>query len=296
LKCSYFVLHSSLSPFEPEKCALSDLDLHAPKPSRAETVVELRRLLSRIEGVPKEEGRLSFSLPALDAHLPQAGLAFGALHEIGPETEADLPAAFGFMLALLGRVPAGGPLLLVLSEKLARCGRPHGHGLAGLGLDPARVILVETRNDSEALWATEEALRSGVPGAVASAPGARLDLKASQRLLHAARDSALPLLLVKAAGTAGAPTAATRWRIGAAPAASDRFGLIAAPRWRVALERCRNGRPGEWMLEFDHVTHRFGLAAPVAGASVSRSGTAEDKRRSGAAEERNGGAARKRAG
>jgi protein ImuA len=269
------------TPFEPEKCALSDLD-PAPKPSRTETVVGLRRLLSRLEGVPKEEGRLSFSLPALDAHLPQGGLAFGALHEIGPETEVDLPAAFGFMVALLGRVPAGGPLLLVLSEKLARCGRPHGHGLAGLGLDPARVILVETRNDSEALWATEEALRSGVPAAVASAPGARLDLKASQRLLHAARDSALPLLLVKAAGTAGAPTAATRWRIGAAPAASDRFGLL-APRWRVALERCRNGRPGEWMLEFDHVTHRFGLAAPVAGASVSRSGAAESKKCSGAA-------------
>jgi len=235
---------------------------------RAAAVDELRRRLARMEGVPKEEGRLAFGLPALDTHLPRGGLAFGAVHEIGPETEADMPAALGFLIALLGRIPAGAPLVLIRSRTLRRIGTLHGHGLAALGLDPARAILIEPRTGPEALWATEETLRSAVPAAVASAIGDTLDLKAGQRLLHAARETRIPLLLLRPHGTGVVATATTRWRIAAAPGRRDRFGMMSAWRWRASLERCRNGRPGDWMLEFDHGTHRFGLAAPMAGASL----------------------------
>ena len=253
-----------------------------PKPSRAELVEDLRRKLARIEGTADAaEGRLPFGLPALDDRLPHGGLAFGAVHEIAPADEADLPAAFGFLLALLGRMPGRTPLLLVLaSKKLARCGQPHGHGICTLGLDPARLILTATADQTEALWTTEEAMRSRGPAAVACALGGRLDLKASQRLLHAARDARLPLLLLRPDGKS-VPTATTRWRIGTVPGPRDRFGMLSGWRWRVALERCRNGRPGDWMLEFDHATHRFGLAAAVAGASLARGGETQAFGRTG---------------
>jgi protein ImuA len=243
--------------------------------ARTAIVADLRRRLARMEGMPGDgEGRLPFDLPALDEHLPQGGLAFGAVHEVSPADEADLPAAFGFLLALLARLPGRTPLLFVIaSRKLARCGAPHGHGLDGLGLDPSRLTLVETADETEALWATEEAVRARGPAAVASVLGGRLDLKASQRLLHAARDAHLPLLLLRPSGES-VPTAATRWRIGAAPGGRDRFGMLSAWRWHVTLERCRNGRPGKWEVEFDHATHRFGLAAAVAGASLARGGAA----------------------
>ncbi|WP_072390723.1 hypothetical protein [Hyphomicrobium sp. CS1GBMeth3] len=238
--------------------------------SRDALVEDLRRRLARIEGLPDDgNSRLPFGLPALDNRLPQGGLAFGAVHEIAPASEADLPAAFGFLMALLARMPGPAPRLLVLaSKKLARCGRPHGHGLNTLGLDPARLILVETRDEAEALWATEEAIRARGPAAVAAALGGRLDLKSGQRLLHAARDANLPLMLLRPGGES-VPTAATRWRIAARPGLRDRFGLLSGWRWYAVLERSRNGRPGEWMLEFDHATHRFGLAAAVAGASLA---------------------------
>lgn len=244
---------------------------------RTEVVASLRRQLARMEGTPENgESHLSFGVSALDTRFPQGGLALGAVHEIVPaEAEADLPAAFGFLLALLGRMPGTTPLLLILSsKKLTRCGRPHGAGLNGLGLDPARLILVETADETEALWATEEAVRACGPAAVASVLSGKLDLKASQRLSHAVRDARLPLLLLRAGGET-IPTAATRWRIGAAPGAQDRFGMLEGWRWQVALERCRNGRPGSWMLEFDHATHRFGLAAAMAGASLARGSTAK---------------------
>jgi protein ImuA len=267
--------------------------------NRAAVVDALRRLLPRLESAAATARALPFGLAPLDAHLPQGALTVGALHEVAPLEPGDMPAAFGFLVALLARfVPSTRPLLFVApSHAFAEHGRPHGHGLARLGLDPARLILVETRNDKQALWALEEALRSTVPAAVGGAV-ARLDLKASQRLQLAAGEAGLPLLLlrkpahvpakwapVRRQGHApiheDASAAATRWRIGAAEAARDRFGLVERARWNVRLERCRNGRPGDWLVEFDHAAYRFSLAAPLADPALSRDAGAERLRRAG---------------
>jgi protein ImuA len=238
---------------------------------RAEVLEELRRLLPRREGSPGAgAGVFAFGVAVIDSHLPQGGLAFGVVHEVAPASEGDLPAAFGFLAALLGRMPREGPLVLVLPARgLARYGRPHGHGLNSLGLDPGRLILVETADERQTLWALEEALHSGAPVAVAGVVD-RLDLKTSQRLTLAAGACGRPLLLLRPARGFEAGAAATRWQVGAAKAARDRFGLIARWRWRLQLERVRNGRPGEWVVEYDHVAHRFSLAAALADPALPR--------------------------
>lgn len=239
-----------------------------PSGHRAEIVDELRRLLTQ-QGVAAEAGPLPFGLPAIDGHLPQGGLAGGALHEVVPEARGDIPAAFGFMAAMLSRIRPGAPLFLVTSPcGLATFGRPYGHGLNALGLDPARVILVAAPNATQALWAMEEALRSAALAAVAGMIG-KLDFRASQRLHIAAGETGRLLLLLRPPGMAS--VAVTRWRVAPAAALRDRFGLIARWRWQLKLERCRNGRPGQWIVEFDHATHRFSLAAALADPTLSRS-------------------------
>ena len=138
-----------------------------------------------------------------------------------------------------------------------------------LGLDPARLVLVETAHRRDTLWAIEEALRSGAPAAVAGVID-KLDLKLSQRLHLAATDCGLPLFLLRPAHNLESSAAATRWRVGTAEAARDRFGLFTRPRWHLRLERARNGRPGEWVVEYDHVAHRFSLAAALADPARAR--------------------------
>ena len=301
-------------------------------PDRALVREELRRLLP---GMGELRTALPFGLTALDSCLPDGGLPCGALHEIVPAREASIPAALGFLTALLahvtepkparanddqmippplrGRSPiadavcdqreggaarqrkitplpnpgehaigqrqAARPLFFILPRYgLRRHGRLHGHGLRALGLDPARFVLVETAHRRDALWAMEEALRSGAPAAIAGAID-KLDLKSSQRLHLAATENRLPLFLLRPASPAAhgegwASAAATRWRVGQAKAALDRFGLLARPCWRLRLERCRNGRPGDWLVEWDHVAYRFCLAASLADPAVSR-GAAE---------------------
>jgi protein ImuA len=267
--------------------------------NRAAVMAELRRLLPR--GLRKTLPLglplcLPLGLAAVDSHLPEGGLTCGALHEVVPKTEGSIAAAFGFIAAILGRLSRAYPLIFILPVYGLRPYRPHGrlhgHGLNALGLDPARLIVVETAHRKETLWAMEEALRSAAPAAVAGLIDT-LDLKTSQRLHLAATNAGLPLFLLRPAapslpspatgspprsrggvplggGWGGGSAAATRWRIGTAAAARDRFGLVTQPRWHLQLERCRNGRPGEWLVEYDHVAHCFSLAAALADFSRAR--------------------------
>ncbi|HEX8166516.1 MAG TPA: ImuA protein [Beijerinckiaceae bacterium] len=300
-----------------------------PAADRAAVVAQLRRLL------PAEArtgaASLPFGVPAIDTHLPGGGLARGALHEVTAAEAAAVPAAFGFVAALMGHAlraqeqaqplsspasrseaearkgdpcPGGvlGPLpgrlrrppgttvvsqrspesreaLLVLSRGAAGFGRPYGHGLVALGLSPGRLLLVEAESDVQVLWAVEEALRLRAVAAVAGWIGQKLDLKASRRLQAAAEGSGALLLVLRPPQAEEANAAATRWRVGAAPAARDRFGCMERWRWSLSLERCRNGRPGAWVVELSDA-HRFGLARPLAGPAVPESAEL-DLRRAG---------------
>lgn len=206
---------------------------------------------------------LPFGLPEIDERLPQGGLALGSLHEIAPDADADAPAALGFTLALIARhlARAEGEAVLVMGRGHPT---PYGHGLADLGLDPGRLLLFEVETDTEAYRAVEESLRAQGLRAVAGLVDAGLPLKQSRRLHLAAGRTDLLLLILRPAHGAQPNVAATRWRIAAAAAARDRFGCISCPRWRVHLDRCRNGRTGHWLLEWDHAAHRFGLAGTLA--------------------------------
>jgi protein ImuA len=247
--------------------------------SRAAVAEEFRRLLPRMEGL-RATNPLPLGVSEIDCCLPHGGLACGALHEVVPDAGAT-PAAFGFMTALLGWVSSqmqrspGRPVFLVLpAYGLRDYGRPYGRGLHALGLDPDGLILVETDHRKDTLWAMEEALRSRVPAAVAGVID-KLDLKTSQRLQLTAADCAVPLFLLRPAEILEASAAATRWRVGALPAARDRFGLITQPHWHLMLERCRNGRTGEWIVEYDHVAHRFSVATAMADPTFP-GGTGEE--------------------
>jgi protein ImuA len=270
-----------------------------PKPPLNDRLAALRKAVERLQpapvlGLPENDparpgprqGRIG---PAWGLPVP---LASGALNEV-VAAHPDRPAAFGFLLALtvLGLEACTGPAVFVATRRaLAEHGAPYGHGLARLGLDVDRLILVETGSDKDALWALEETLRSGAVATVAGTIAGGLDLTASRRLNLAAAPRRTPLLVLSGARAAGvaavANAAAARWRIAAAPAARDRFGAFEHCRWRVALERCRmgnhGGRPGDWpgdlLVEWNHVAHRFrvveGLAdrPPLASAGLRRAG------------------------
>lgn len=234
----------------------------SPKDRLARLRAELSAETSRAVAV------MPLGHPVIDAHLPCGGLSLGPPHEIVPAEPIDAIAALAFALALCARrlaeVP-GEALIASSGHPL-----PYGHGLASLGLDPGRLLLLEAGGDGEVFRALEAALHANCLSALIGLVGEGMPLKAGRRLQLAAETGEPPLLLVLRQAGMGLPNgAATRWRVAAAPAGSDRFGGLHAPRWRVRLERCRNGRGGSWLVEWDSAANRLHLPERLADDAAS---------------------------
>ena len=243
-------------------------------------LASLRQVIARIERrqIDTRDDPLSMKLSEIHDHLPGDGLAVGVLHEVVAAAYSDRASAFGFACALMVTAlrARSGPALLVMSERaLQDHGRPYAHGLRQLGIDLQRLVLIKTRTDKDAHWALEETLRSPArPCLVLAAVGGTLDLTVSRRLNLAAAVHSTPLVVIRPTGATGTTAAATRWRISSAIAGSDRFGGLGKNTWHARLERCRNGRPGEWLIEWTDDSHCFRLAesladrTPAAGAAI----------------------------
>lgn len=240
-------------------------------PPAAATVAALRDLVADRSASRAARGAVPFGIHDIDTRLAQGGLALGQLHEIAPAREGDEPAALGFALALIARHLARieGEVLVVAARGHPS---PYGHGLAGLGLDPGRVLLLEVEADRDAYRALEEGLRGRGLAALAGLVDAGLPLGQSRRLHLAAGETDRLLLVLRPARAESPNVAVTRWRVAAGKALRDRFGCIERPCWQVDLDRSRNGRTGHWLLEWDHAAHRFGLAGALAGHAAETGG------------------------
>ena len=251
----------------------------SPKPhSRIPEDLQARiRALER--GAVKAAGEgLPLGFPLLDAVLPRGGLPLSCLHEIAPlKPEWDDGPATGFCIALLRRLSGrfDGPVLwLASSDDL------YAPGLEASGLDPNRLIEGRAEGDQQVLWAMEEGLRSAALIAVVGEVAA-LDTKAARRLQLAAEAGGVTGFLLRRRGLAPRAgkhsVAATRWQVTAAPSeAFDGTGKTrSGPRWQVTLLRCRGGRPGSFLMEWDHAAGDFSLVTalrdgPVVPAAASR--------------------------
>lgn len=159
-------------------------------PIRAPTTVlaALRQRIQRLDGSARQRRAvLPFGVPAIDARLPDGGLALGALHEVagGGNGAIDGAAAALFASGIAART-RGRVLWCVTRQDL------FAPALAAAGLAPDRVIYVEAGDEKTLLACFEEGLRHGSQnnglGAVV-AEVARLSMTASRRLQLAAEGS-----------------------------------------------------------------------------------------------------------
>ena len=242
---------------------------------RTTLLQDLRAQVARIErrGAALGAATLSFGVPALDAALPEGGLARGALHEaFGAGADAGHGAAAApFAAGILAR--AGGPVLWV-SEHFDL----FAPALAGAGLGPERVLHVEAGRD--VLLAMEEGLRHpGLSGVVGEVFG-RLGLTASRRLQLAAEATGTIAFALRRsrkdsdAFLAEPSAAVTRWRVACVPSAPplrwapDTPGLGRA-RWRLDLLRARGGVPASWIVEACDAQGRLAVVADLADRSAA---------------------------
>jgi len=231
---------------------------------RSALVEELKAKIGKIErGRSAEAGALTLDGGgALDRALPWGGLARGALHEIAA---VEPGAGIAFAVALAARAAGLAGSLVWITTKLGEIetGLPYPPGLTTLGLDPARLIHVRAGRNVDALWAAEESLRAAKPAAVLIEAEA-VNLVAGRRLQLAAEAGGGIGLLLRSAKRKDASGALSRWQVAPAtapPTESARAG------WHLVLA-ARGAAPMEWpLVEWDHATHRFRVAAALSDRS-----------------------------
>lgn len=165
---------------------------------------------------------------ALDALLPGGGWPLGSLIEVGIAT----PGSGETALFLPVLAASSGRIVLVDPPFL-----PYAPGLADAGIGLTRLWWVRTGNARQRLWATEQALRSGVSAAVLCWPE-RLDPGQGRRLQLAAEAGAgLGLCFRPSRELEQASHAPLRLQL------SPQAG-----HWQIDLQKCR-GRTGGARLQ-----------------------------------------------
>jgi protein ImuA len=183
-----------------------------------------------------------------------AHLLAGGFHELHGASPGDEAVALAFALSLVARTPKSLCFCSMGGEAQER-GELYGHGLAALGIQPERMLMITAAKEKDLLWTLEEAVASSAFGAVIGslAPRERLyGFSASRRLKLRAAASRTPLFLLRHRSNGGATAAQGRWRVSALPSRSEGehagYALLGAPRLRLTLERMGGLPPQSWEM------------------------------------------------
>jgi protein ImuA len=186
---------------------------------------------------------LDLGLGPLRKAFPNASFPLGAIHEFVSVRPEETAATIGFMSGLLSILMASNGVTLWISS--SRMLFPPA--LKNFGVSPDRFIFIDVKNEKDALWALDEALKcSAVTAVVGELPN--MTFTHSRRLQLAVEESKVTgFLLRNQPRTIGTTACISRWQI--SPLPSDPIGDlpgIGFPKWRVHLQRIRNGKPGTW--------------------------------------------------
>ena len=228
-------------------------------------LTRLRHELAVIDGHDRLV-RLPLGIDSLDRALA-GGLALGRVHLLSGSMQTH-GAVSGFTIALLCMLqhhlfikkstnniqPVNypnqdmNPIIWCPASQRGGAGMLYGHGLAAAGLDPARLLIVDTPSPSRRLAALDDILRTeGLAAVVMEYDGLQKSadywMRLTRRAQLAAEQSGTTAFLL------GAPIAAsgfeTAWQIKPAPnfAMQSNPALVLRSVWDLTLHRARGGRP-----------------------------------------------------
>ena len=219
---------------------------------------------------------------ALDARLG-GGIAAAALHEIFAARSGDAASAAGFALLLAVRISGVKPIVWVREDRGERLGgRVHAPGLAELGIDPERLVIITAPDALAVLRAGADIVNCSAVGAVVIEPHGRasvFDLTASRRLTLAAARSGVTALVLRSDVEPLPSAAMTRWHVAASASAALEANAPGAPAFALRLLRHRGGvNEFEALVEWDRDRTAFRdarLSGGVPAFAVRRTAAAE---------------------
>jgi protein ImuA len=209
-----------------------------------------KRILELQHSVPGAgEKILPLGLGPLETAFPGHTFPRGAIHELISTTSENAACTTGFISVILARLMRqGGPCLWISTVPRRRVFAP---ALKTFGLEPDRVFFMDTQKPKDTLWAIEEALKCNAVSAVVGELS-ELSFNDSRRLQLAVERSHVTGFIHRfRPKNENSVACVSRWKISSlssvAPGSLPGPGF---PRWNVELSKVRNGKPGEWQVQW----------------------------------------------
>lgn len=218
-------------------------------PPKADIIARLQRDILQLGGIkpPVQDIAFKNGLQFLRQHLPQGSLPLGAIHEFICDAPEDAAATGGFINGLLATcIPLQGPVVWI-----SRRSAIFPPALKLFHIEPHNVVFIHPSNETEIMWVMEEALKCDSVSAVV-AEMKDLNFTQSRRFQLAVEKTKTTGFIINQQTKALTNNAClSRWKITSLPSElPDGMPGVGHPRWQVALQKIRNGKPGQWSIEW----------------------------------------------
>jgi len=217
--------------------------------TKADIIAQLQKDILPLQGfkTTSKNAAEDIGLGPIKYAFPNAKFPLGAVHEFMAASPEDAAATGGFVSGILASLMRKDGATIWISR--SRTIFPPA--LISFGIAPDKIIFIDLQKEKEMLWAMEEALKcDGLAAVVAEMP--ELSFTASRRLQLAVEQSGVTGFILRCnPHNVNTTACVTRWKITPLPSAfTDDMPGVAFPRWNVYLLKVRNGKPGNWQVEW----------------------------------------------
>jgi protein ImuA len=213
-------------------------------------IEELQRQISGMENNRTSlRQELSLGLGPLEGAFQGKVFPRAAIHEFISFSSQQAACTSGFISVVVGKLMKNDSVCVWVSTKPRRA--VFAPALKIFGVEPHRILFVDTDRPTQTLYALEEALKCSAVTAVVGELN-ELGFNESRRLQLAVEQSRVTGFIHRfRPKNTDAVACVSRWKI-TSLASTMPAGLpgVGFPRWNVQLQKVRNGMPGEWQVQW----------------------------------------------
>jgi len=218
-------------------------------PQKLNILAQLERQILPLQGLKKLriDNDINIGCPEIEQAFPNTSFPIGCTHEFITNNLQDAASTNGFITAILSKLlKLGGACLWISTSRTI-----FPAALPAFNVNPEQLIFIDLKNEREVLYATEEALKCNKLIAVL-ADIRNLSFKESRRFQLAAEQSRVTGFIIRhQPHVINTIASVSRWHITSLPSTiKDGIPGVGYPRWKVELQKIRNGTPSTWIVEW----------------------------------------------
>ena len=210
-------------------------------------LAQLKEHLFFLQGRKKgRDDRSQIDLGAINNSFPNKEFPLASVHEFINDRVESIACTKGFVSYIIARLMMGAGVCVWISSSQS----VYPPSLKQFSIAPERIIFIKVNKENEIFWVMEEALKcEGISAVVGETK--EVSFLESRRLQLAVEQSGVTGFIIKSNNRENINACVSRWRI--SPISSDPYSRLPGvgfPRWNIELLKIRNGKPGNWQMEF----------------------------------------------